>query len=438
MPRRIFRRMRVGLLVALAAVVGIVAVSQSQVAPANRSTSLVCADGSAGTNGPVFNLRATTGRISTPEGNSIYMWGFADVDGPSPWTNRYQNPGPVLCATQGETVTVHLRNDLPARFTGENVSIAFPGQENVQTAGGVAGVMTAEAVQDDPVGVTYSFVAGEPGTYLYESATTPEKQVQMGLYGALVIRPTMGANFAYNDAATRFDASREYMMLLHEVDPDLHYAVERGRPYDVSKFHPKYWTINGRSFPDTIAGNRVSWLPYQPYSALMQTVASDPLAPADPALIRYANAGMDNHPFHPHGNHLRVVARDGRLLRGPNGEDTSMEAFTKTIGSGQTYDLTFAWYDLERWSSTGNPLPITMPGDQNLVWKDGATFYSGSPYLGERDELPKKVATFNECGEFYFPWHSHALTEFQNYDAGFGGMATLARVDPPANMNAGC
>ena len=30
-----------------------------------------------------------------------------------------------------------------------------------------------------------------------------------------------------------------------------------------------------------------------------------------------------------------------------------------------------------------------------------------------------------------FPWHSHALNEFTNYDQGFGGMATLLRVDPP-------
>ena len=55
-----------------------------------------------------------------------------------------------------------------------------------------------------------------------------------------------------------------------------------------------------------------------------------------PALVRYANAGLSNHPFHPHGNHLRVIARDGALLRGPLGQDGSMEAFTKTIGSGPT------------------------------------------------------------------------------------------------------
>jgi len=43
----------------------------------------------------------------------------------------------------------------------------------------------------------------------------------------------------------------------------------------------------------------------------------------------------------------------------------------------------------------------------------------------------------NICGEWYFPWHSHALNEFANFDEGFGGMATLLRVDPPGGCFAG-
>jgi hypothetical protein len=40
------------------------------------------------------------------------------------------------------------------------------------------------------------------------------------------------------------------------------------------------------------------------------------------------------------------------------------------------------------------------------------------------------VVSQNICGEWYFPWHSHALNEFANFDQGFGGMATLLRIDP--------
>jgi hypothetical protein len=41
------------------------------------------------------------------------------------------------------------------------------------------------------------------------------------------------------------------------------------------------------------------------------------------------------------------------------------------------------------------------------------------------------VTSYNECGEYYHVWHSHALNEAANWDAGFGGMFTLERIDPP-------
>lgn len=371
-------------------------------------TTMICTDG------PTFNLRATDDHLTTPDGNILYMWGFADMNG----NNSYQNPGPVLCVNEGDTVTVNLTNDLP-----ENVSIIFPGQTGVTASGGTAGLFTAEAAPSTTV--SYSFVASQPGTFIYESGTNPHKQVQMGLYGAMVVRPSMGANYVYNDAATEFNPDREYLLILHDIDPVLHLTVERGEPYDVTQIWDRYWTINGRSFPDTIAANNVPWLPNQPYSSLVQVEPYDATNNPLPALIRYANAGFENHPFHPHGNNLTIIGRDGRQLQG-----AEYETFTTTIGSGQTYDAFVVWENVEAWTP-GNPVPVQIPGLYNQVFKDDATFYSGSPYLGEQDDLLVGVTTYNECGEFYYPWHSHALNEFQNFDEGFGGLATLWRVDPP-------
>ena len=101
------------------------------------------------------------------------------------------------------------------------------------------------------------------------------------------------------------------------------------------------------------------------------------------------------------------------------------------VGAGQTWDSTFKFTDEELWNPSTNPIPVTIPQQQNLVYKDDATWYSGSPYLGVQDELPTGVTSYNQCGEFYHVAHSHALNEAANYDAGFGGMLTLIRIDPP-------
>ena len=153
----------------------------------------------------------------------------------------------------------------------------------------------------------------------------------MGMYGALVVRPSIDTateKYAYDDPSTQYDPAREYILIFNEIDPVLHHAVEVGGNYDFNKLHNRYFTVNGREFPDTIQDNGVAWLPNQPYGALVRV---QPLAPTNPlpALIRMVNAGELNHPFHPHGNHLRLIAQDGRLLLSPGGADASSERFAR-------------------------------------------------------------------------------------------------------------
>ena len=91
----------------------------------------------------------------------------------------------------------------------------------------------------------------------------------MGLYGALVVRPAGHAGQVNDRADSAFNPAHEYVFLLSEVDPDLHLAVERAEPIDWKAFQPRYYMINGRSMPDTLAPNNASWLPNQPYGALV-------------------------------------------------------------------------------------------------------------------------------------------------------------------------
>lgn len=386
-----------------------------------------------------FTLTTKEGTISTPDGNIVYMWGFSEVDRP------FQYPGPVLCVNEGDTVTIVLHNTLEF----DDVSIVFPGQENV-LADGVAsqpqfspiGDLTSFAPVASANGgsVTYSFVAEKPGTYLYYSGTEPAKQVNMGLFGALIIRPAAHPDWAYNETAgalgeytTQFNPSTEYVMLLSEIDPMLHMAVEQGLPYNMNNYRARYWMINGRSFPDTIAPNGAEWLPNQPYSSLVHIhpYNNDSTSPAYnpyPALVRFLSVGTENYPHHPHGNHGRIIARDGNVLIGDGGEDLSYEKFTVTVGPGETHDEMFAWTDVEQWDPVTNPIPVEIPQLQNLTF---GTFFSGSPYLGNVDTLPVGSQALNQCGEYYHISHNHALQQITAWGVVLSGHITFTRIDPP-------
>ncbi|HEY3717866.1 MAG TPA: multicopper oxidase domain-containing protein [Jatrophihabitantaceae bacterium] len=413
---------RVVAVLALGAGVLIAVPSHGSALPANApKVGMVCTPGSVSGPTHTFNLVAKPGYIDTPDGNSVFMWSYANADAPD--SGQFQSPGPVLCATQGETVVVNLTNNLP-----EAASVVFPGQQGVTATGGAAGLLTTEAAATSGT-ASYSFTAGAPGTYLYESGSDSAKQVEMGLYGALIVRPSAGPNYAYG-TSTQFDPGREYLLLLSEIDPDLHHAVETGATYDANALRNRYFAINGREFPDTIQDNGSGLLPNQPYGSLVRIQPNTPTN-TQPALIRMINAGLLNHPFHPHGNHTSEIAQDGRLLLSPGGASASTEHFGETIGSGQTQDFLLRWDDQDHWDPTTNQLPVPPPNYRDVFFKDANTWYSGSPYLGYKGTLPTGTTSQNICGEWYFPLHSHALNEFTNFDQGFGGMGTLLRVDPP-------
>jgi FtsP/CotA-like multicopper oxidase with cupredoxin domain len=394
-------------------------------AQASSSTSgIVCTTSPNAT----FTLTATTGSISLPDGNTVYMWGFADGNGP------FQYPGPVLCVNQGDTVTIVLNNTL-----SRSVSIMFPGQESVLANGlpeqpVYSGTdLVSLATMAAPGGsVTYSFIAAEPGTFLYESGTDPGLQVQMGLVGALVVRPSannagLGEVYAYGRSDSRYSPASEYLMLFSEIDPVLHQAVERGYPANLAAYQARYFLINGRAFPDTIAPNYAAWLPDQPYSSLAHIRPYD-ASNQYPALMRLLSVGPEVYPFHPHGNHARVIGRDGRALEDSGQVDLSYEKFSIPLGPGQTWDVTFEWRDVEAWDASGNPVPVTIPRDQNLTF---GPYYSGSPYLGSQEALPPGADAQNQCGEYYHVAHNHALEQTTSWGMTMSGQMTYTRIDPP-------
>jgi hypothetical protein len=395
-----------------------------------------------GITGPTFNLTAKSGFIYADDGAAIFMWGFANGSA------AMQYPGPTLIVNQGAAVVVSLANELSVP-----VSIVFPGQTAVTATGGAPGLLTREAAANGGT-VSYSFTASNPGTYIYYSGTQTQVQVEMGLVGVLIVRPTLGAGYAYNDAGTAFE--REHLFFLSEIDPVIHRQVQRGNAASVDNTaaFPVYWFINGRAGLDTIAADNVPFLPNQPYGALVR------LHPGDRVLLRIVGGGRQAHPYHIHGNNHTVIARDAVPLESTPGGGINIgeSAFTTTVAPGQTFDALFAWTgtgmgwdfyghtDPDGLGRTGalcpaplepgedvndhcKPLPVNLPGQDSLTF---GIAYSGSPFLGGSGSLPPGEGGYNANAGFFFMWHSHNEKELTSNDIFPGGMLTFAVVEHPS------
>ena len=409
-----------------------------------------------------ITLTAKADYVTSADGGSIQLWGLTNGAG------RAQYPGPTLILDQGDTITVTLNNQL-----AEATSLVFPGHDvTACTPTPIpAGQMTCQAAAAGSA--TYTFTAEQPGTYLYHSGTNAALQVELGLLGAIVVRPygfDPNNPTAYGHPDSAYD--REYLFVLSEMDPIIHQMVEYGDSFagtDVlGDYFSKYWFINGRTGPDTMAGNNLSYLPTQPYGSLVQMI------PGEKILMRVVSAGRDLHPFHHHGNHARVIARNGRMLSsGPGtGFDLSYEVFTIQAVPGETYDATFEWTGKQMgWDIYGDPtdpiyahgctdtidnttgaagadgfadpssdrpwewcadhgkaFPVTLPENQDLAF---GGFWSGSPFMGSAEALPPGEGGLNPNSGYTYMWHSHTEKELTNNDIFPGGMMTMLIVEPP-------
>jgi multicopper oxidase len=311
-----------------------------------------------GITGPSFSLTAQQAFLNQPDGEAVYSWGYGCNGAPAGFQPAMtgqtcpsmQVPGPTMIVTEGDSVTVTLTNNLPP--AAGNTSILFPGF-NVATTGGVTGLLTQEAAPGKTV--TYTFTASAPGTHPYYSGTQGDLQIEMGLYGAVIVLPksipancsststtggyhylnaqaqsswgeadfrltnnTGGKGAAYDHPGSCYD--REYLFQWAEMDSRIHkQALAQVTACSTSgntactlsvqtePYHPAYFLINGRSMPDLMDPNYASEYPHQPYNG------NPHLHPGELMLIRTIGQGRWEHPFHEHANHVRILSRDGNL-----------------------------------------------------------------------------------------------------------------------------
>ena len=437
-----------------------------------------------GMSGNTFNLTAQPAYITQPDGQAVYSWGygcttptghtFVPATTPAGFCNSMQVPGPTLVVTEGQQVSVTLTNGLPA--SAGNTSILFPGF-NVTTSGGVDGLLTKEASQSTPV--TYTFTPGSPGTRAYYSGTQGDLQVEMGLYGAIIVLPSAAppvcgslgvsstaatglpvtnpgrnsraraawgegefrlATAAYDHPDTCYD--REYLFQFSEMDPNIHNqalaqvtaiaACNAAHPTGVTcptvlsvptePYSPAYFMINGRSMPDDMDTNYAAQYPHQPYNG------NPHMHPGELVLLRIIGQGRWQHPFHEHGNHVRILARDGNLILSNSmipypGTTTAAPAlagpllFTTTTTPGLAMDGIFYW--------TGKGLNWDAYG-HNAASGDALARLPCTPDgNGYNTSAPAAINYFEWCQD-----HNKPLQAAPFGDVAGGGPATL----PDANL----
>jgi len=406
-------------------------------------------------------------------------------------------PGPVLCVYQGETVHVTLTNNLPV-----NTSIQFPGQTGVTVGGVAVGPVAsgADLVSLVPeaaptASVTYSFTAGSAGTYLYESGSDPQLQVQMGLFGALVVRPagititaddilaipfedgaapgeTNGANSVSNmtadEAATsartaacayasltvvgKCDPSAIYdgtvgandqvrgenILMLSEIDPGIHNFMEQNNVTPFSK-------LNMNSYPRAYEAH---------YFMINGRSMPDTLAPNNAPWLPSQPYGAMAHvqPWSVHNNALDIMLRYVAVGQAgydfhPHSNHEHVIAQDGSLMKGATgNDNTEGKFNIMvgpgatvdatfRWTNEEG-YSDTDGHRVPVTWPNGLNlkegdFWSGSPYLGNTGILNPGILTKTQCGEYYHVAHNHDLTQVTNYGITFGGMLTLIKVEPP-------
>ena len=334
----------------------------SALAPAGASVTEVCFRADA------YTLAAGAVANAQP----IPMWGFVKTGtgagcgfgGAAPDGTAVVLP--VLTATAGTYLNVHLQNNLAAGTSAylEPVSITVPGQPFFgsdapgspgptwfEPSGGTVSVgprstptqrvrtFTVEA----PLGpggpgsvVTYAFGPLRPGTYLLESGTHPGVQVQMGLIGALVVNPAT-AGFAYSDPSSAYDADQA--LVFSEIDPVFHAAVGAGNYgpnanppngwiTSPSDYHPRYFLVNGK--------------PYTPGAPPIASVPGNARV-----LLRLVNGGLDVKVPVAGGRYMSLIAEDGNFYTAsgkvsPSSPVSTCPAprsqFTVMLPAGKTVD----------------------------------------------------------------------------------------------------
>jgi FtsP/CotA-like multicopper oxidase with cupredoxin domain len=315
--------------------------------------------------GAEYWLKAGTTTVNPPGASTpVAMWGYAlcgtgstmPAGWPATCSGTVSVPGPALTVPEADaSLTVHLANGLavptslvinglikPMAPVWTEPGSAVPLSSRGGSTSARVRSFDAEAAPSNGTAL-YTWLNVKPGTYLYQSGTQPQVQVQMGLYGAVTKNAVDAAGSvraqAYPGVAYEYD--NQAPLLYSEIDPDLHAAVATGKygvpcpaatpdcgnPTSTINYAPKYFLINGQPYP---------------HASLIIAPAGNP----GTTLLRLLNAGLTTHVPMIQGNHWTVVAEDGKPYPYRSTQYTALLPAAKTVDVLLTPDIGGAVYSI--------------------------------------------------------------------------------------------
>ncbi|MBS0387508.1 MAG: tandem-95 repeat protein [Proteobacteria bacterium] len=295
-----------------------------------------------------FYLQAqeTTRTVATAAGGieTVTMWEYASCPDASFTACVAAAPGPLLRVPAGESLNVHLKNNLVRDVGGTRTAIHLShvdaygtGTDNiaVPTSIQIAGLappsfaLGAECGSGTPAPVagatgrlrsftaevpngeigSYCWAAPRAGSYVYQSGTHPAVQVQMGLYGGVVVEAAASGactpRCAYAGVGGA-DFNKEIVAIYSELDPALHASVADD------------------SYGDGAAGARTSTIFYEPQYFFVDGQAEGIAFSSrdtrmagqtgDRVLLRLLNAGIESHSVTLPEGEFTLIGEDGSAL----------------------------------------------------------------------------------------------------------------------------
>lgn len=225
------------------------------------------------------------------------------------WTYNQTVPGPELRVSAGDTVRVHLVNQLPEATTIHWHGIPVPNGMD-----GVPGISAPVVPRGGRF--TYEFSAPDPGTYWYHPHANSAAQIARGLYGLLVVDPPASEPKGWD---------REVSLVVGELSSVMGSTaggMGMGGGMGSSGMMMGTLLINGKTGP------------YIPEIRVRK---------GERVLFRMVNTGNMVHPMHLHGMSWSVTATDGFALSEPYRKDTL------PLNAGERYDALLTADNLGTW-----------------------------------------------------------------------------------------